>query len=359
MLNVANWTDKQLDELTDMLRSADFSLVVPFLVNNFLVADDYPRGRILSDNPATTLTVVADATPQWADLKPGIFIHGASATTQKVSQVDTLQTCGILSGTAGVDVNWGNGEAAGDFSGNAGKDRYTIISVKNAEQLNTSESRWFVNDAVDPNTYAIASTYTKINKAYYDVVVTHGAYAAPGAAVVPDAPAGYWTICEIYIPHDAVSLATCTILDTRGTSYHLPTANWNTATRVYRMEYYGEFVPGTKVVFGQAFLPSGWTQVPGLDDKALRCVSTILAGGVGGSRGLSSANVGDHTLTIAEMPSHTHSYITWNYTDSGAFVEYEDNAYWWTNSTGATGGGGAHNHPLNLAYVDVMVCQKS
>jgi len=304
MLNVANWTDKQLDELTDMLRASDFSLVVPFLVNNFLVADDYPRGRVLSDNPATTLTVVADATPTWADLKPGIFVHGASASTQKVSQVDTLQTCGILAGTAGVDVNWGNGEAAGDFSGHAGLNRYTIISVKNAEQLNTAENRWFVDDSVDPNTYAVQSTYTKINKAYYDIVVTHGTYAA--SPVVPDAPAGYWTICEIYIPHDAVSLATCTIADTRGTSQHLPTANWSISTRVYRMEYYGEFVPTTKVVFGQAVAPTGWSQVAGLDDRALRCVSTIGGGGVGGSRGLSSASVGGHALTIAEMPKHYH-----------------------------------------------------
>jgi len=357
MLNVANWTDKQLDELTDMLRASDFSLVVPFLLNNFLAADDYPRGRILSDNPATTLTVVADATPTWADLKPGIFIHGASATTQKVSQVDTLQTCGILAGTAGVDVNWGNGEAAGDFSGHAGENRYTIISVKNAEQLNTAENRWFVDDSVDPNTYAVQSTYTKINKAYYDVVVTHGTYAA--SPVVPDAPAGYWTICEIYIPHDAVDLSTCTITDTRGTSLHLPTANWNTATRVYRMEYYGEFVPGTKVVFGSAAAPSGWVQVAGLDDRALRCVSTIGGGGVGGSRGLSSANVGDHALTIAEIPPHHHTYQTWQYTTGGAWSEYDDNAYMANLNTDDTGGGGAHNHGLSLAYVDVMLCQKS
>jgi hypothetical protein len=58
-----------------------------------------------------------------------------------------------------------------------------------------------------------------------------------------------------------------------------------------------------------------------------------------------------HTLTVAEMPSHTHSFArpSWYIADfvSGGDI-YTPNGYktskWVTMNTDATGGGGAHNN---------------
>lgn len=351
-LLVANWTDKQLDELTDLLRTADHSNVAAFIVENFL-ADG---SRILSDRPATTLTVVEHtADKRMVDLKPGLFLHAS-----KVSQIDATQTCAILGGTA----DWGVGEAAGDYSGNVGKNRWTIISVKNAEVTTTPEPRWFVDDSVSPNAYSEVSVNTKINKAFYDVIVTHGTYD-PAVPPVPATPAGYWTIAEIWVPHDGngTNAANSQVLlvdiyDTTDIS-NQTIPNWTSSSRIYRMEYYEEFYPGTRIPFYQASAPLNWTLVGGLNDKALRVVSGA-GGGVGGSRGISEAAVGSHTLTIPEMPAHSHMVNAWwNQTGHGGGDVASAYSYWSQLTSGFAGGGGGHDHPLALAYIDVIVCSKN
>lgn len=118
------------------------------------------------------------------------------------------------------------------------------------------------------------------------------------------------------------------------------------------------FPSGTKMVFFQESAPTGWTQDTTYNDKALRVVSGT-GGGSGGSRALSASTVGNHTLTVNEIPSHSHTLTV--PVDRNHSRGETGSELWWgatTGSTDSTGGGQAHNHPLSLAYIDVIVCTK-
>ncbi len=128
------------------------------------------------------------------------------------------------------------------------------------------------------------------------------------------------------------------------------------------------FPSGTPLVFPQSSAPTGWTKITTHNDKALRVVSGTASSG--GSVDFSTAfvsqgvagTVGNHTLTIAEMPSHSHtipSFATAGGTGVSTGVQNS------ATLTGAQGGDGAHNHSftgtaINLAvkYVDVIIATK-
>jgi hypothetical protein len=224
-LNVCNWSDKQLDELADMLKSADYSAVATFIANNFLCAGS----RIMEDNSSSTLRASVGVDKKTIVLSAGVFVHAG-----KCSQLDSNQVVNILDTATG---SWGTGQIA-DAS-----PRYDIICVKNNDQANTPANRWFVDDSTVPNTYSIKLTNTLINKAYYDIVVVHGTPGSPPA--VPAAPPGYWAITEIYIPDGTTALdgAGVVIQDTTGISVSTvgPEAggkNWIGSSRVLRMEFW-------------------------------------------------------------------------------------------------------------------------
>jgi hypothetical protein len=92
-------------------------------------------------------------------------------------------------------------------------------------------------------------------------------------------------------------------------------------------------------------IPSGWVicdgnnSTPNLTDKFIK--STGTANATGGS-----TTSGAHTLTTAEMPSHTHPYEGGNNAQSNAHM---GKGYYGHNylTTQATGGGGSHTHPQN------------
>jgi hypothetical protein len=218
-LNVANWSDKQLDELTDLLRSADFSSVASFISQNFLCAGS----RIMDDDTQTTLRVTVGTNVTTVSLSAGVFQHSG-----KVAQLDTAQIINILDPTG--PGNWGPGMAAYPAA-----DRWTIISIKQADQYNTLEQRWFVDDTVTPNLYSQRSTLTLINKAYYDIIVTHG---SAGVATPPTTPSGYFTICEIFIPAACTDLSAATIYDTTDNPPFYTSTNWSDTTRVQRLEFW-------------------------------------------------------------------------------------------------------------------------
>lgn len=350
MLNVCNWTDKQLDELIDLLRTADHSDVARFIVQNFLCMGS----RILSDIPATTLTVSVDGDTRMVDLAPGVFLFD-----QKVGQVDTPQTCAILGGTA----DWGVGVPSDpDFP------RWTLICIKQDEQLRQSESRWFVDDSQDPNVYHEVDVDTMINKAFYYIDVIHGNPGDDINTVCASIPSDEWCIAEIYVPAGVSAITSDNIYDTTtdpGSQRTVPAPNWTNSSRVFRMEYYGWFEPGTRMPFHQPSAPTGWTKDATLNDAALRVVSLAGGGIVHGTLGISSTITGDHQLTILEMPSHHHTYSLRSYLAGHG----TDSAECWAGgvavNTGNTGGGiagvgpgNAHNHPLALKYVDVIICEK-
>jgi hypothetical protein len=127
--------------------------------------------------------------------------------------------------------------------------------------------------------------------------------------------------------------------------------------------------PGTLMLFQQTAAPSGWTKQTTHNDKALRVVSgTASSGGSNAfSTVMGTTTTGNHTLSSAEIGSHSHAYVA----PGGPAGPYGGavcappcpNA---SNvaagaSSGAAGGGGAHNHPLTLAiqYVDLIIAQKN
>jgi hypothetical protein len=130
------------------------------------------------------------------------------------------------------------------------------------------------------------------------------------------------------------------------------------------------FPRGTTMLFWQASAPVGWTKVTTQNDKLLRIVNGVGgAAGGGGSNPFSTVNaqtaVGNTTLSTAQMPSHAHSYVApispmaflgcacnQNGTDPGNTTG---------SSTGAAGGGGAHNHTIttSIQFIDLIMASKN
>jgi hypothetical protein len=144
------------------------------------------------------------------------------------------------------------------------------------------------------------------------------------------------------------------------------------------------FDAGTVLIFAQTSAPTGWTKLTNLDNYALRVVSGAASTGgtvafttafasqaVSGTVGTSGAT----TLTIDQIPSHTHSYTTrttagepsTNTNISRAFTNATPQTY--SVDIGSTGGGNSHTHSggtftgtaINLAvqYVDVIRASKN
>jgi hypothetical protein len=225
-LNVANWADKQLDELADLLQTGDFSSIAAFVCQNFLAQGSRVLygGTVEGTLQNIELTVTINSDAKAVDISKGVFLHN-----NKISQLDSSQSVNILDTSSGT---WGTGKVA-----NATKNRWSIICVKNAEQANTPEDRWFVDDSVDPNTYSQIQTNTLINKAYYEIVVVHGDDVAgiTYAASNPVVPSGYFVIAEIYVPAAATEVLIANVYDTTDTSN---ATNWTSYTRVPRLEFW-------------------------------------------------------------------------------------------------------------------------
>jgi len=143
---------------------------------------------------------------------------------------------------------------------------------------------------------------------------------------------------------------------------------------------------GTIMLFMQAAAPTGWTQVTTQNNVAVPIVNTA-GGGTGGtipfttlfsstssytgSVTITSGQVGDTTLTVAQLASHDHANVfSAGYAESG-------NAFGWRlwpsdGFTSPTGGSAVHTHSLigvvaggnfssNFAvqYVDVIAASKN
>lgn len=149
------------------------------------------------------------------------------------------------------------------------------------------------------------------------------------------------------------------------------------------------FVPGTSMLFYQSAAPIGWTK-QSINDKTLRVVSGS-GGSTGGTTAFStvfaartpagamSGATDSHTLTEAQIPSHTHT-ITTNQVlgttdntrqtrtvDGGANVNGTQPT--WTAAN--TGGDQGHTHDISanavftgtamdfdVQYADIIICTK-
>lgn len=163
---------------------------------------------------------------------------------------------------------------------------------------------------------------------------------------------------------------------------------------------YSVLEQNTVSVFYQASAPTGWTKVTAHNDKALRLVSGTGGGfGFGGTSGAGgnsfttvfpntnqtvnvdfssnvpvSGTVGGHTLTVSEIPDHTHnSQVGGTANASGGSSSFRTPGSNNTGGVNSPGGlGNAHTHPfsgsinftatgsgtidLRLQYIDVILC---
>jgi hypothetical protein len=165
-----------------------------------------------------------------------------------------------------------------------------------------------------------------------------------------------------------------------GSNGQVLTSNGTTATW---QDAGGGFTSGTLMLFQQTAAPTGWTKQTTHNDKALRVVSGTA--GSGGSSAFSTAlgtptvsgsvsisgNISNTTLSVNQIPSHSHSYNKHDNNATGGNHTHNgpnDNG---NINTANTGGGGAHNHGHNLSgslssataginvqYVDLIIASK-
>ena len=127
-----------------------------------------------------------------------------------------------------------------------------------------------------------------------------------------------------------------------------------------------EFVTGDLLFSSVTTAHAGWTNVTATyANRYLRVGNTVL--GTGGSATLAGTS-GSHTLTIAEIPGHTHPGPTVHNNGDLGTSDYQTSsgagARAAVSSTGSTGGSSGHTHSLTSVantplYVDVRVFLKS
>ena len=142
----------------------------------------------------------------------------------------------------------------------------------------------------------------------------------------------------------------------------------------------GVFPSGTAMLFAQTTAPTGFTKSLTHDNKALRVVTgSASSGGTTGFTTVftnqtptittSGLSVGATTLTTAQIPSHTHTISTVSGCGNSQLPQNNVAAPNTTFNTGATGGGGSHDHTisgtatstaitLDVQYVDVIIATK-
>lgn len=109
---------------------------------------------------------------------------------------------------------------------------------------------------------------------------------------------------------------------------------------------------GSKTLWYNTAAPSGWTAVA-LNDYALKIVTTgnggVTSGSVAYSTLFARTATDAHTLTVAEIPSHDHTYNTLTVAaqDGGTGGASRITSFPST-TTGATGGGDAHTHDIDM-----------
>ncbi len=122
----------------------------------------------------------------------------------------------------------------------------------------------------------------------------------------------------------------------------------------------GPIESGTVMLFFQAAVPTGWTQVTSQNNKAFRVVSGT-GGGAAGATGFTSVFgaakvVGGTAITEAQMPAHTHT-TPQGQSGSGSFDIGSGGAKALSSGSGTTGGDATHNHTLSLdlQYLDIVM----
>lgn len=119
---------------------------------------------------------------------------------------------------------------------------------------------------------------------------------------------------------------------------------------------------GDMLLSSSVVTPDGFTDVSATyEGKMIRISATALS--AGGSDTL-SGNTGSHTLTVAEMPAHTHPQSSSTFIQGGSPGSGTSNGAGYGGTTQSTGDGGGHTHTLTgvacvPAYVTLKMYQKN
>lgn len=123
------------------------------------------------------------------------------------------------------------------------------------------------------------------------------------------------------------------------------------------------FPANTRLAFRQSSAPTGWTKetAANINNALLRLVTGNVS--QGGAANFSTWNSqqtsGAHTLSVAQIPSHTHNYFNDNDSETYNGAQQGDNRV--ARATSATGGNGSHTHSVakNIKYYDFIVARKN
>lgn len=123
------------------------------------------------------------------------------------------------------------------------------------------------------------------------------------------------------------------------------------------------FPAGTRMTFNQTAAPTGWTKdtTAALNDSIMRIVTGTV--GSGGTTAFSTFNsqtsTGAHTLTLAQIPAHTHS-MSIGGTILGNAGSTPTNVPFGTTNTGSAGSGASHSHTMttSIKYNDFIIASK-
>lgn len=132
------------------------------------------------------------------------------------------------------------------------------------------------------------------------------------------------------------------------------------------------FPSGTLMLFQQTAAPTGWTKQTTHNDKALRVVSGAASSGgtvafetAFASQAVAGTN-SDESLSIAQMPAHTHTINTYGGGGSGAGdINRSGTAADGSVSSVSAGSGDTHTHTfsgtaidLDVSFVDIIIASK-
>ena len=146
------------------------------------------------------------------------------------------------------------------------------------------------------------------------------------------------------------------------------TVDWQTAPG---------FASGTRMIFQQSSAPTGWTIINDTTVQSNGGLRIITSGtvSVGGTADWTSPTHsligGSHTLTISQVPAHSHKVAG---SEGGGGIDYGENfsannfgpvssGRTGQADTSSQGGGGSHTHPVSgsiteIKYTDVIVASK-
>lgn len=179
------------------------------------------------------------------------------------------------------------------------------------------------------------------------------------------------------------AFAITVVNDQIGTSVVVPKGRCTVisdATNGCRIAGTDSFPTGTRVAFQQSAAPTGWTKDTSTDDAAFRLTSgTVGSGGTVGFTalftGVVAGTVGGTTLSISQMPGHTHVAQA-SGTRTGSNSRNPNGVFFGSSGDGqdygpvslttqSTGGGTSHTHSftgttnLALKYTDFIVAVKN